>query len=79
MRKATEQEYQLINEYFKETGWTINSNETTVLVSDNSEEVAQYIGVDTTGMSYDEILDSLDVSNVWYDGEQTHSYYVIAE
>lgn len=77
MRKATEKEYQLINEYFQETGWSVNSDETIVLVSDDSEEVAKYIGVDTTDMSYNQILDSLDVENVWYDGEQTHSYYVI--
>ena len=79
MRKANKQEYQLINSYFEETGWNIDSSEVIVFVSDNSEEVAKHIGIDTSNMNYDEILDSLDVPNVWYDGEQSHQYYVIVE
>lgn len=77
MRKANEQEYDLINAYFRESGFQVNSNETVVYVSDNSKEVAEFIGVDTSNLSYEEILDSLDVQNVWYDGEESHQYYVI--
>ena len=78
MERAKSEDYERINDYFNETGWSVDSN-TTVLKTDSIEEVVKFLGHDIVGLNYEQLEELTDVRNVWFDGEETCNYYVIVE
>lgn len=80
LRAITNEERKSINEYFAEmeSGWQLE-NDIEVIVTDSIESVAQYLGHNIDGLSYEEIENLVDVRHVWYDGENTCNYYIIVQ
>ena len=78
MERATQGDYERINDYFAVTGWTIDSS-VQVLKTESLEELVRFLGHDIDNLEYEQLEELVDVMNVWYDGEETCNYYVIVE
>lgn len=78
MERATREDYERINDYFSETGWSIDSS-TQVLKTDSLAELVRFLGHDIEDLEYEQLEELVDVGNIWFDGDETYNYYVIVE
>lgn len=79
MRKATQKERERINAYFHEADWELENN-SNVLAFDTIKEVASYLGYQTKNKTFEEMESMVDEHrNVWFDGEESHKYFIIVQ